>query len=428
MDANLLNEAAIRLRDSCLANPSDPDLDALGGILEMALAEDRALAAAAAKTLIRTVVEELSDRFSPELSQCYVEIFTKVIASVVPSFSDRFLRQRYAELCAAPARALASGSPESVIVLSRITLGADIAITSVFLRALRQRFPAATLWFAGPAKNFELFAGLPNVRHWPIAYPRAGTLAERFAVIHDLDGAFDEPETWLMDPDSRITQLGLLPAAPLRSSLFFESRSVAPESNESLSALASAWCAEHLGVRDARPHIALPLSDRSNLADRSNLEIDPRDGICVSFGVGNNETKRLSGQFEAQLLRILAATGRRVWIDSGAGEAEADAVRAAVAEAGVSPGQAGILSGSFADFCRVIQRAALYVGYDSAGQHAAAAMGVPAITLFKGFPNERMFDRWQPRGTAAAKVIPIAPGIAEEHVLEEFRSALRGIL
>lgn len=421
MDANLLNGTATRLRDSCLANPSDPDLDALGGILEMALAEDRALAAAAAKALIRTVVEELSDRFSPELSQCYVEIFTKVIASVVPSFSDRFLRQRYAELRASPARALASGAPESVIVLSRITLGADIAITSVFLRALRRRFPSATLWFAGPAKNFELFAGLPNVRHWPIAYPRAGTLAERFAVIHDLDGAFDEPETWLMDPDSRITQLGLLPAAPLRSSLFFESRSAAPESNESLSALASAWCAEHLGVPDARPRIALS-------PDQTKPEIDSRDGICVSLGVGNNEAKRLSGAFEAQLLRILVATGRRVWIDSGDGDAEAAAARAAVAEAGAAPGQAGILSGSFSDFCHAIQRAALYVGYDSAGQHAAAAMGVPAITLFKGYPNERMFDRWQPRGTAAAKVIRIAPGTGEEQVLEEFRSALQGIL
>ncbi len=423
MDATRLNEAATRLRDSCLANPSHPDLDLLQRILEAALAEDRELAVAAAKALIRTVVEEMSDRFSPELSGCYVEIFTRAIASVMHSFSDGFLRQRYADLCGSPARALAGGPPENVIVLSRITLGADIAVTSVFLNALRRRFPGATLWFAGSAKNFELFTGLPNVRHWPIAYPRAGTLAERFSVVRGLDGAFDDPGTWLMDPDSRITQLGLLPAAPLRSTLFFESRSAAPESSESLSAIASGWCAEHLGIADSRPEIALGSPDRLS-GDASA----GRGGICVSLGVGNNEAKRLSGRFEAQLLRTLADTGRRLWIDSGAGDEEAEAVHTAVAASGAAPGRVEILRGSFADFCRVIQTAGLYVGYDSAGQHAAAAMGVPAITLFKGFANERMLHRWQPRGLATGKVIRIDSGTPEERVLDEFRSALREIL
>ncbi|MCL4784187.1 MAG: hypothetical protein KJZ70_14230 [Bryobacterales bacterium] len=423
MDATLLNEAAIRLRDSCLADPSNPDLECLRRILESARAEDRALAVAAARLLIRTVVEELSDRFNPELSACYVEIFSRVIASVIPAFSDRFLRERYADLCAAPARPLAGDAPESVIILSRITLGADIAITSVFLRALRLRFPKTTLWFAGSAKNFELFAGMPGVRHWPVSYPRAGTLAERFAVVRDLDGALGQDEYWLMDPDSRITQLGLLPAAPLRATLFFESRSAAPESNKSLSALASGWCAEYLDVPDARPEIALsPEKGRGTDANAG------RGGICVSLGVGNNDTKRLSASFEVQLLRILAATGRRIWIDSGAGEEEAEAVRAAVAASGTAAGRIEVLRGSFVDFCRVIRRASLYVGYDSAGQHAAAAMGVPAITLFKGYPNERMFCRWQPRGFARSKVIRIPPGTAEGQVLEHLRSAVHEVL
>ncbi|MCC6263379.1 MAG: hypothetical protein IT169_07370 [Bryobacterales bacterium] len=422
MDANLLNEAAIRLRDSCLANPSNPDWESLRRILDVALADDRPMAVAAARTLIRAVVEELSDRFSPELTQCYVELFSKVIAAVIPAFSDRFLQQRYAELCGAPARALAGGSPESVIVLSRITLGADIAITSVFLEALRMRFPKSTLWFAGPAKNFELFAGSPNLRHWPIDYPGAGTLAERFAVVHSLDGAFDEPDVWLMDPDSRISQLGLLPTAPLRSSLYFESRSTAPESSESLSVLASAWCAEHLGIKGARPVIALSDSGHNSPA------IDARGGICVSLGVGNNESKRLSARFESEILRLLTGTGRRVWVDCGAGDAEADAVRRAVAESGIPAGRIETLSGSFANFCRVIRQASLYVGYDSAGQHAAAAMGVPAITLFKGYPNERMYDRWQPCGAAQSKVMRIAPSAVEAEVLDDVRTALQAIL
>jgi ADP-heptose:LPS heptosyltransferase len=38
------------------------------------------------------------------------------------------------------------------------------------------------------------------------------------------------------------------------------------------------------------------------------------------------------------------------------------------------------------------------VGYDSAGQHVAAACGVPLISIFAGFPVPRMFERWRPVG------------------------------
>src|SRR5690606_15306607 len=96
--------------------------------------------------------------------------------------------------------------------------------------------------------------------------------------------------------------------------------------------------------------------------------------------------------------------------------------------AGVAPERIRVLGGSFADFCRVIQGSSLYVGYDSAGQHAAAAMGVPSVTLFKGYPNERMLHRWQPRGTADSAVIRIPPGTDEEKIHGELVTALSEIL
>jgi ADP-heptose:LPS heptosyltransferase len=46
----------------------------------------------------------------------------------------------------------------------------------------------------------------------------------------------------------------------------------------------------------------------------------------------------------------------------------------------------------------VIAGSSLYVGYDSAGQHVAAACGVPLISIFAGFPAPRMFQRWSPSG------------------------------
>jgi ADP-heptose:LPS heptosyltransferase len=54
--------------------------------------------------------------------------------------------------------------------------------------------------------------------------------------------------------------------------------------------------------------------------------------------------------------------------------------------------------GSFAGFAGIIAGSRLYVGYDSAGQHVAAACGVPLITIFTGFPAPRMFERWRPVG------------------------------
>ncbi|MDZ7638085.1 MAG: hypothetical protein U5J83_07515 [Bryobacterales bacterium] len=350
MDANQCNEAAIGLRDSCLADPTQPDFDALDRILRAAVDHDRTLAVAAARALIRTVVEELSDRFEPALAQCYVEIFSRAISAVQPTFSDRFLRQRYTDLRAAPTRPLAGPSPRNAIVLSRITLGADIAVTSVFIQALRARLPGATIWFAGPAKNFELFAALPNVRHWPLSYPRGGTLEERFAAVRALDGAFDRGDTWLVDPDSRISQLGLLPVAPLSSSLFFESRSFAPDSTASLGALASQWCMANLEVDNAGAVVAPAV--QSHPFDG----LAPEDGrICLSLGVGNNEAKRLSPRFEADLLRLLLESGRDVWVDAGAGGPEAEAVHQAIAGAGVSSTRTHMLTGSFAGFCQVIK-------------------------------------------------------------------------
>jgi hypothetical protein len=40
----------------------------------------------------------------------------------------------------------------------------------------------------------------------------------------------------------------------------------------------------------------------------------------------------------------------------------------------------------------------LYFGYDSAGQIVAEATGVRLVTVFNGFPNERMLARWTPSG------------------------------
>jgi ADP-heptose:LPS heptosyltransferase len=111
-----------------------------------------------------------------------------------------------------------------------------------------------------------------------------------------------------------------------------------------------------------------------------------------------------------RLTALLAETGATLCIDKGAGGEEAARVERAVARASV---QATFWDGSFAGFAAIIGASRLYVGYDSAGQHVAAAAGVPLISVFAGFPAPRMFDRWRPTGDRAAVIRMDRPDPAE---------------
>jgi ADP-heptose:LPS heptosyltransferase len=261
-----------------------------------------------------------------------------------------------------------------------------VAITSIMLDAAKRRFPNAQIYFVGPQKAWELFAADPRLGHIAIAYGRSGTLDDRLSVWWPLRETICKPASIVIDPDSRLTQLGLLPICPEEDYYFFESRSYGGEGDEPLSVLARRWVSETFGVGDARPYVRSGL-DASEIA------------TTVSFGVGENPAKRIPDPFEEELLKLLP---RPVLIDRGAGGEEADRVERAVARAG--PGIA-MWDGSFAGFAAHIERSHLYVGYDSAGGHVAAACGVPMISIFTGFASERMFQRWRPTGPGKINVL-----------------------
>ena len=64
-------------------------------------------------------------------------------------------------------------SADRVYVLSRITLGADVAVTSVLLDAAKRRYPSAEIFFVGPRKNYELFEADPRISHREVPYAAA---------------------------------------------------------------------------------------------------------------------------------------------------------------------------------------------------------------------------------------------------------------
>lgn len=310
-------------------------------------------------------MEPLSDSFERRAVDEYAQLFREV-----PGCDFwRFQRTRQPRRCIVDAG--------DVVVLSRITLGADVAVSSVILDAVKRRFPSSQIWFAGPAKNYELFAGDPRVAHIPVNYPRQGSIRDRISIAQSLK----LPEHALViDPDSRITQLGLVSVCLERDYYFFESRSYGEETAEPLPVLTARWCRETFGTSDAKSYVA-PVSS----LDGANT--------AVSLGTGGNPAKYLGSAFERDLLEKLSAHGS-VLIDRGAGGEEAERVNQATA------GLPNIRysNGSFAEFAGAIARSSAYVGYDSSGQHIAAACGVPLTVYFTGAINERFRQRWHPHG------------------------------
>jgi ADP-heptose:LPS heptosyltransferase len=143
--------------------------------------------------------------------------------------------------------------------------------------------------------------------------------------------------------------------------------------------------------------------------------------------------KRVGDDFETQLVNHLIQEGAAIILDKGAGEDEtrrandviSNAARAsrdgrairvieineddmrALASRDEVDADLVVWSGRIGMLAALISESNLYVGYDSAGQHIAAALGVPSIDVFAGFSSPRMLDRWRPTGKAEARIVPI---------------------
>lgn len=403
-------ELAAELLAACLEGRPAPE-DVLEQLTRSALDEDLLLARAASRALFAGLAEPLADRFEPALCDAYANLFSRVLALALPEQNAAALRERYQQV-----RLLrpVPFEPRRVFVLSRVTLGADVAITSVVLDAARQRFPRAEIIFAGPRKAWELFECAPGLRHLPVEYPRQGTLAERLAVRGVLEEAFRSPDSLVLDPDSRLTQLGLLPVCEAQRHFLFESRSYGGGGDASLTALAQDWVRRVLGVEEA---VAW-------LHPKYSCGFGSQPVAAVSLGVGENPAKRVEDPFEEELLVLLSARKGLVMVDAGApGSEEEERVRRAAARAQDRGARVGIHEGPFASFAAVIAASSFYAGYDSAGQHVAAAAGVPQVCVFNGYVSLRSLARWAPDGPAPAAVIRAA-GRSAADVLSELRQAL----
>jgi ADP-heptose:LPS heptosyltransferase len=427
--------------------------ESIKALAEMAVSEDEATAKAATRSIFTSLVEPLADSFDPRAVSLYNRLFAQLIDCCRKTSAGRALDGELASFHLSDERDLfiraqrlrtvtAAGrgrEVKRVIVLSRVTLGADVAITSVIIERFKREFPAAEIVLLGARKAAELFGGDARLSFGEVDYRRAGTLIERLLAWTELVQSAREmtrdlkpDEFMIVDPDSRLTQLGLLPVAD--NYLFFPSREYGSETQHTLSRLAAAWTDELFGAQETLfPRISLRGSDRSEArALVKRMRRRARPIVAINFGVGENPLKRINDEFERQLVRSLIEEGASVILDKGAGEDEtrrADAVIAHVAQQSserasrvleideaslpelLSSPACGaellVWSGRIGLLAALIAESDLYIGYDSAGQHIAAAAGVACIDVFAGFSSPRFLDRWRPAGPETSRVIAV---------------------
>jgi ADP-heptose:LPS heptosyltransferase len=399
------NELAREILDSCLKDGTWPTR-VLDDLIERALDEEEQFTAiAATRALFGIVIEQLGDLFEPSLCDVYARLFSHVIARALPEYNASELALRYRRI--RQIRPFPGGEVQRVFVLSRITLGADVAVTSVALAAAKQRFPDAEICLVGPEKNAAMFAGDPRIVPISVGYGRGSLLRERLLAAAELHIAVDEFGSIVIDPDSRLTQLGLIPICDDARYYFFESRAFGGAMDNTLPELTSQWLTEVFDVDAYRPYAAPVREER--LAD-----------ITVSLGVGENAEKRIGDEFEEAVLKKLLGYGCPVLLDRGAGGEEAARVNALAEKLG-HPSLLQLHDGSYAAFASHILQGKLHVGYDSAGQHVAAAADVPQVSVFSGYTGERMLARWRPYSKQARVV---ATGVNNVDVLPQTLSAI----
>ena len=430
----------------------------------------------ASRVLFSALVEPLADSFEPSGVSLYNRVFAQIVQFCrttereIDAELSRFglksetdLLTRVESLRPRPAGRLSTSAPgisthldggssrspvQLAIVLSRVTLGADVAITGVLIERLKQTFPSAQIVLAGGSKMRELFGGDHRLSFQVVDYGRTASLSDRMSVwlqlaalVRSLTHGLSTDKYVIVDPDSRLTQLGVLPVCPDESYLFFPSREYLFESDESLGMLASSWSAKVLGGPALTPAVSLAAAD---------IEVGRKIGmilgagrsrkiVTLNFGVGGNESKRVGMEFERSLVEHLVGSrgsGSQdarpaIILDRGAGVGEdalvdslivraagntADFVNLNIVEA-CEKSLPDVLSahnhspdilvwrGRIGLLAAMIKASDLYIGYDSMGQHIAAAVGVPCIDVAAGAVSQRFLDRWRPTGLARTTVI-----------------------
>lgn len=404
----------------------------------------------AADALFSIVIEQLCDDFEELQTETYNRLISQVITFLrqLPQCEEldqhlklyglqtrQHIYDRIESIRAnSDRRKQLTKNPKKVLLLSRVTIGADVAISSVFCQRLIHRFPGVELVLIGSPKLREVYASNPKVRIQPFHYVRRGNLIERFnswlgllTVVENEIKEYQSGEVLLFDPDSRLSQLGVLPLIESESYFFFNSRGKDSYPKKiSIAELANFWLDTVLGPGQFCYPKVWPIQ---NHLDNAAIAVDKLHAnnythvIAINLGVGGNLRKKLEGDFEEQLiLELLKQPNTAILLDQGFGDEEqtgTERILSAAKRQGFPTNSCLFselayikdLQGVIGVKCTIGEIASLiahsdeFIGYDSACQHISAALGRPTYTIFAGSNNVRFIRRWTACGPNVSEII-----------------------
>ena len=413
--------------------------------------DDDELNRAGSAALFGIIVEGLCDDFEELQTEAYNKVMSQVIVfcRTVPagrelaarlnafglkSYTDILDRIEYIRACSDEYLGMES-PPKKIFLLSRVTVGADVAITSVLIQRLNLRFPDAELILIGGSKLRDIFGGNPHIRITEVVYSRRGNMIERFSswfavleVIHK-EMKEDGEDFIVVDPDSRFSQLGVLPLVSDQKYLFFNSRGKDSYPKKmSIAELTNHWLDQVLGESEfCYPKVWLQGSVLEKAVHFTNALRDAgcRQVIAINLGVGGNERKRLEDDFEGKLiLKLLDEPDTVIILDQGFGDEELSRSKALIDMAEkqgfmtmcvgfeglndikISRGIVGVVAG-IGEIAALISYCDEFIGYDSACQHIAASLGISTYTIFAGSNNPRFIRRWSACGPSKSEIIHV---------------------
>lgn len=344
------------------------------------------------------------------------------------------------------------GPVKKVFIPSRVTLGADVLLNILVIEKMKKRFPEAEIVFLGSQKNGAILKGnQPMVRVHPLHYNRRGVLLNRFLNWLEVIQALEEEiadlsqgeDYIIINTDSRLLQSGLLPIIPPgeeNKRYFSWNPSVhgvtwkGTSQAEDLCQWLEATFGQEVPGEIIYPKLHF-LDEDIAFANKVYKILNSKTRpfvVSMSFGVGGNLEKRVKNdsevvsQFELGLILRLLADGVTIVLDKGFGSEEFDqaaAIIRAVQDKGIEAAEVTGENPEFPDsaksgnvrliafqgtinkFAALINLSDCYIGYDSLGQHLAAALGRDVITIFAGYHSELFPERWRPMGRGIIRLL-----------------------
>ncbi len=413
--------------------------------------EDTDLTGMAAQALFRIIIESLCDDFEDLQTETYNRVMAQLISFCrkLPSgqeldrclndfkiFDRDDLLNRIKTIRMDGKHLSRQRNVKKILLLSRVTIGADVAITSIIIQRLADLFPDAELVLIGGGKLDEIYGGNSRIRLQRVDYNRKGGLIGRLSswqlvlnIIQQELAACPLENTILIDPDSRLSQLGVLPIIPEDQYFFFDSRSdISFAGNMSMAQLTNTWINKVTGQEDFRYPRIWPHSSNLTKASEFYSELKKcgaRRVIAINFGVGGNQRKKVGWRLEKELLlSLLQEPDTVIVLDKGFGDAELqnsnllltavkengfatqDAVFGTALDSDISRGVIGMQT-RIGEIAAIISKSDEYIGYDSACQHIAVALNTPCLTIFAGSNNMRFIRRWSAFGPNSCQIVHV---------------------